>query len=187
MSKLKNFTYGDIALSQAVLIDEVPYVTRQAIGEFLDYEDPIRAISKLLERNPHIDEHSVVVKLTTTDGKNYETNVYHPIGFLLIVMESGQPKAKDKKVEVAEFVWHFSNPGTERLSPKERRLIQSRISTLTMQMSKTKDALVLTQLHKELRNLCDKTGEDYPNMSLLGQDFKQAVLPGFNDTAKGLL
>lgn len=177
---LSNFAYGDIALSEAVLIDEVPYLTRQAIGEWLEYANPRQAMANILERNPHIETHSVVLNLRAKDGKNYNTNVYHPIGFLLIVMESGQPKALDKKIELAEFVWHFSNPGTERISAKDKRVIHARISTLTIQMSKTFDAMVLSQLWREMKGLCDKIGLDYPSIELLGKDCRQISIPGFD-------
>jgi hypothetical protein len=183
IQNLSTFTYGDIALSQAVLIDNVPYLTRKAIGEWLEYADPQKQIDKILERNPHIEMHSVPVNLGATDGKNYETNVYHPIGFLLIVMESGQPKAKDKKVEVAEFVWHFSNPGTERLSSKERRTIKARITTLTIKMPGITDAMALQALWDEITELSNLIGRAYPDLKLLGKDRKQACLPGFDVTS----
>jgi len=183
MSQLSSFTYGDIALTQTVLINGIPHVTRQGIGEWLEYEDPIRAISKLLERNPHIDSYSVVVKLTTTDGKSYDTNVYHPIGFLLVVMESGKPKAKQKKVEVAEFVWHFSNTGKalirpEDIEPKEYRSILARITNLTSKIAKIKDAMDHKQTWLEITVLCDAIGIPYPELAFMRKHFKQVELHG---------
>lgn len=180
MSQLSQYTWGEIALTQTVLIDDIPHITRQGIGEWLEYSDPQNAITKILERNPHIDHYSTPVKMSGVDGKNRDHIVYHPIGFLLIVMESGQPKAKDKKVEVAEFVWHFSNPGPERLSPKEKRAIRQRISTLVAKMASTKDAMAQTIYWDEVKGLCDKVGMDYPNTALLGMDFRQTTLPGFD-------
>lgn len=115
------FEWGEVQLSETVLIDDVPYPTRRAIGECLKYEFPQQAIAKILERNPHIEEHSVVVNLTSTDGKKYETNVYHPIGLLLIVMESGQPAAHRLKRAIAEFVWHFAGPQTRETTEATAR------------------------------------------------------------------
>ena len=111
------FSWGQIKLNETIHIDGVPHVTKRAVGEWLEYDDPRKAINKLLERNSYIDDHSVGVNLTSTDGKNYDTKVYHPIGFLLIVMESGQPKAQAMKQAVAEFVWHFAGP--QQLSHKQ--------------------------------------------------------------------
>jgi len=180
MSTSSAYTWGDIALTQTVLIDDVPHITRQGIGEWLEYADPQNAITKILERNPHIDHYSTPVNLSGVDGKNREHNVYHPIGFLLIVMESGQPTAKEKKVEVAEFVWHFSNPGTERLAPKEKRAIRVRISAIAARMAKTKDAFELPLLWDEMRQLCDKIGMPYPDISYLGHDYRQTRIPGMD-------
>lgn len=182
-NQLSAFAYGDIALTQAVLIKGIPHITRQGIGEWLEYENPIRSISKLLDRNPHIDSYSTVVKLTTVDDKNREVSVYHPIGFLLIVMESGQPKAKQKKVEVAEFVWHFSNPSQvlfkpEDIEPKEYRSILSRITNLTSKMAKIKDAMDHKQTWLEITVLCDTIGIPYPELAFMRKDYRQVALLG---------
>lgn len=177
MSKeISNFIWGDIALSQVVYIDGVPHATRAAIGEWLEYEDPIRAISKLLERNTYIDEHSVVVKLTATDGKNYDTTVYHPIGFLLIVMESGQPKAQAMKQAVAEFVWHFAGP--RKASFKERAELLKLSRNLLNDLAKTKDAFVRNALITSLREVHLELGQPLPDIALLGKDANQLALPG---------
>lgn len=176
MSTLSSFTYGDIALTETVLIDDVPHITRKGIGEWLEYADPQKAIDNILDRNPHLEPYSVPLNLRATDGKNYDTNVYHPIGFLLIVMESGQPKAKDKKVEVAEFVWHFSNPGTEKLSAKDKRGIASRITALVGKLPGIKDALVMSETWAEIVALCDKLARPYPDVSLLGKGIHQLSL-----------
>ncbi|MGR8932110.1 MAG: hypothetical protein ACU836_15875 [Gammaproteobacteria bacterium] len=176
MSKLSSFTYGEIALTETVLIDGIPHITRKGIGEWLEYADQQKAIDNILDRNPHFLPYSVPLNLRATDGKNYETNVYHPIGFLLIVMESGQPKAKEKKVEVAEFVWRFSNPGTEKLSPRDKRGIASRITALVGKLPKISDALVLKETWLEITSLCDKLGRPYPDHSLLGKSRQQISL-----------
>ena len=84
----------------------VPHFTRIAVGEWLEYPDPKKGIGKVLERNPYIETYSVVVRMTTTDGKAYETRVYHPQGFLLICMESQTAKARAMKEAIAAFVWH---------------------------------------------------------------------------------
>lgn len=170
------FNWGDIALSQVVFIDGAPHATRAAIGEWLEYDDPSRAISKIMERNSYIDEHSVVVKLTTTDGKNYDTFVYHPIGFLLIVMESGQPKAQAMKQAVAEFVWHFAGP--RKMLFKERTELLKLSRTLYNDLAKTKDAFVRDGLFTHLREVSLALGQPMPDIAKLGKDADQLALPG---------
>ena len=170
------FVWNDIALSEVVMINGVPHTTRRAIGEWLQYEDPVRAISKLLERNSHIDIHSVVVNLTTTDGKNYDTFVYHPIGFLLIVMESGQPQAHAMKAAVAEFVWSFAGP--RKLSSRESDSLMKRRMALLDRIGSTRDAFVQAALLADLRDVSLAAGLAVPDVGLLGTSTKQMVLQG---------
>lgn len=70
------------------------FMTREQIGQALGYGDPIRAISKLHERNQErLDPNSTVVKLTTTDKKQREVYLYTPKGIYEICRWSRQPKA----------------------------------------------------------------------------------------------
>ncbi|MGE4319645.1 MAG: hypothetical protein AB7E96_12175 [Deferribacterales bacterium] len=112
------FTYGGLQLRESLLINRVPHFTRRAIGELLEYAKPQEAIDKIIDRNPHIRDFAVVVKLTTTDEcshpklgceqrtriREIDTEVYDPIGMQLIVFESRQPKAVEYKIAVATLV-----------------------------------------------------------------------------------
>lgn len=72
------------------------FMTREQIGAALEYVDPIRAISKLHKRNEErLNNFSVVTKLTTTDGKSYETVIYNEKGIYEIARKSNQPKADE--------------------------------------------------------------------------------------------
>lgn len=94
MSQTQPYSWGDIALTQTIFVDSIPHMTRQTVGEWVEYADPQKAIGNIIERNQHnINDYSAPLNLRATDGKNYDTNVYHPIGFMLIVMESGQPES----------------------------------------------------------------------------------------------
>lgn len=104
------FHFEELALMETCWITGKPYFTRRAIGEWLEYQGrPQKAIDKIVERNPHIKQFSVAVKLTATDGKKYSTDVYDPIGLQLIVFESNQPKAIQFKVDVAHLVYAYMN------------------------------------------------------------------------------
>jgi len=170
------FHWGDVALSETVFIEGAPHATRFAVGEWLEYEDPAEGIRKILNRNSYIEEHSVPVKLTATDGKKYDTKVYHPIGFLLIVMESGQPKAQAMKQAVAEFVWHFAGP--KRMSFKERTELLKLSRALLNDLGKTKDAFILDGLITHLREVHLALGQPMPDMVRLGKTRDQLALPG---------
>ena len=72
------------------------YMTREQVGKALQYSDPIRNISKLHERNKErLDRFSVVVKLTTTDKKQYDTTLYIERGIYEVCRFSKQPVAND--------------------------------------------------------------------------------------------
>lgn len=170
------FVWGTIELSQVVYVDGVPHVTRRAMGEWLEYADPQKAIDNIIDRNPHLNDHSVPLKLRGTDGKNYDTEVFHPIGFLLTVMESSQPKAHTKKAEIAQFVWHFAGPRT--MSFKERTELLKLSRTLLADLGKTKDSFVVQGILTHLREVHLALGQALPDIKLLGQDIKQMALPG---------
>lgn len=72
------------------------YMTRNQIGTALGYSDPHRAMSKVHERNKErLDKFSVVVKLTTVNGKSYDTHLYSEKGIYEIMRKSNQPKADE--------------------------------------------------------------------------------------------
>jgi len=75
------FQYEGMKLQEACFINGNPYFTRKAVGEFLEYPRPQKAIDNIIARNPHISDQrwSVTLKLRATDGKDYETEIYDPI------------------------------------------------------------------------------------------------------------
>jgi hypothetical protein len=105
-SNIKPFYFKNIKIQESCWIDGKPYFTRLAIGKFLEYSNPQKAIDKIVERNPHIDNSawSVTVKMTGTDGKLYDTKLHDPIALQLIINKSNQPKAIAFQVAVANLV-----------------------------------------------------------------------------------
>jgi transposase len=100
--------FKDVMLQESCWIDGTPHFTRRAIGEWLEYDMSKRdPIGHIIRKNPHIEQFSVPVYLSGTDGKNYEQKFYNPIGLQLIIFESRQPKAKAYKVAVANLVYAF--------------------------------------------------------------------------------
>jgi len=169
------FMWGDIHLSQTVFIDGAPHATRTAIGEWLEYVDnPQDRIRRIVGRNTYIDDYSVAVKLTATDGKIYTNKVYHPIGFLLIVMESGQTKAQLMKKAVAEFVWHFAGP--RHLSHKDKLELRKFKKSLCMDIDRAKSAFTVKALTEQLLGVCMELGESMPDVGLLKKDIWQFEL-----------
>lgn len=72
------------------------FMTREQIGQALEYAEPRKAIQKIHERHERrLSKFSVVTKLTTTDGKAYETYIYNEKGIYEIIRRSQQPKADE--------------------------------------------------------------------------------------------
>ena len=72
------------------------FMTREQIGQALEYVEPNTAIRKIHNRNKdRLDQFSVGTKLVGTDGKRYETIVYNEKGIYEIIRYSRQSKAND--------------------------------------------------------------------------------------------
>lgn len=174
LNPVSSFTWHDIELSQVIYVEGIPHATKAAIGEWLEYADPRVSVNKIVERNPYVRPWSVDVKLTSTDGKAYSTEVFHPIGFLLIVMESGQPKAQSMKEAVANFVWNFAGP--KDLTPRLRHDLTKTKASLLKQIEESRDAFITATLVKMLQGISLQLGEPLPPLNLLGANRQQLPL-----------
>ncbi|MTI95222.1 MAG: helix-turn-helix domain-containing protein [Firmicutes bacterium] len=97
---------------------EQVWMTREQIGVALDYETPRKAIAKIHERHQdRLDNFSVVDKVTTTDGKAYETYLYSAKGVYEICRWSRQPKAD----AFMDWVWDV----VEKLRTKQAQLVDN--------------------------------------------------------------
>lgn len=71
-------------------------LTREQIGQALEYTYPDDALSKIHKRHSdRLDPLSVVVKLASTDGKIYDTTLYSEKDIMEICRWSNKPKAND--------------------------------------------------------------------------------------------
>lgn len=170
------FSWNQIALSEVVMIDGVPHATRRAIGQWLEYADAQKAIDNILARNPHLENHSVPLSLRGTDGKNYGTSVYHPIGFLLIVMESGQPQAHAMKAAVAEFVWSFVGP--RKLSFREMDALIKRRADLRRELAGCAEQGAAQDAYGDYLHLSALLNSPAAPLVSLAPCLRQAALPG---------
>lgn len=101
MKIVKSSNFGSIKCDFYQNNDEI-FMTREQIGRALNYSDPLRAVSKIHSRNPErLNQFSAVTKLTTTDGKRYETTIYNQKGIYEICRWSRQDKAND----FMDWVW----------------------------------------------------------------------------------
>ena len=81
------------------------YMTGEQIGRCLGYSDPMRAISKIHQRNKErLDKFSTVVRLTTVDNKKRKVRIYNEQGIYFIAMRSDTEKALDFQEAVASII-----------------------------------------------------------------------------------
>lgn len=72
------------------------FMTREQIGQALEYAEPNTAIRKIHYRNKErLDRFSVGTRLVGTDGKRYLTTIYNEKGIYEITRFSKQPKADE--------------------------------------------------------------------------------------------
>lgn len=82
------------------------FMTTSQLGTCLEYSNPIIAVSKIVSRNPYLKdiEFSVVTKMVSTDGKQYETRLFTEEGIYEITMLSKTEKAKEFRTFVRKVI-----------------------------------------------------------------------------------
>jgi hypothetical protein len=178
-TNINPYHWAELDFSETLIINGAPHLTRKAIGEWLEYANPQVAIANIIDRNTHILEFQYYSVVSNADGKNYEVFVYDPVGFMLIAMESQQPKAIEFKVAIAKFVAHFTKK--PKISAEFTYKLQCRITFLTRQLALTQDACLHDRLKAEISLRCKQLNQPLPDFAKLGKDYRQDMLP-FDDS-----
>ena len=121
-------TFGDLSYNFYRNMNDDILLTREQIGQALEYSDPDVALSKIHKKHKdRLDELSVVTKLESTDGKEYNTTLYSERGIMEICRWSRQPKANI----FMDWVWDIIEKYRHNeLQPNLQPLIDS-LSILT--------------------------------------------------------
>ena len=121
-------TFGDLSCNFYRNMNDDILLTREQIGQALEYSDPDVALSKIHKKHKdRLDELSVVTKLESTDGKEYNTTLYSERGIMEICRWSRQPKANI----FMDWVWDIIEKYRHNeLQPNLQPLIDS-LSILT--------------------------------------------------------
>lgn len=128
------------------------FMTREQIGEALEYSNPAIAISKIHNRNnDRLDRFSVVTRMVSTDGKQYETTIYNERGIYEIARFSRQPKAN----EFYDFVYDL----LEGLRKGNLTVVQRKPDSYMIDdpVERAKRWIEEQQEHKENKKLADYT------------------------------
>lgn len=105
MSNLKLVTtenFGNISCDFYRNMNDNILLTREQIGSALEYKYPDDALSKIHRRHKdRLDQFSVVAKLASTDGREYDTCLYTQKG----VMEICRWSTKKKANQFMDWCW----------------------------------------------------------------------------------
>lgn len=73
------------------------FMTAEQLGSALEYSTKAQAITNIVNRNEYLkgEEFSVQLKLSSTDGKQYDTRIFTEDGIYEVTMLSKQPKAQE--------------------------------------------------------------------------------------------
>lgn len=95
-------TFGDLSCNFYRNMNDDILLTREQIGLALEYKNPNSSMSMIHKRHQdRLDPLSVVTKLLSTDGKEYETMLYTERGVMEICRWSNKSKAN----QFMDWVW----------------------------------------------------------------------------------
>lgn len=124
LALIKSQNFGSVKCDFYKNENEEILMTREQIGNALDYVEPRIAIYKIHERHKdRLDKFSVVTNLTTTDKKAYETYLYNAKGVYEICRWSQQPKADEFMDWVWEVIEEIRKYGSYSIDVKQQQKI----------------------------------------------------------------
>lgn len=137
MSNLKLITtenFGDLSCNFYRNMNDDILLTREQIGTALEYSYPDDALAKIHRRHKdRLNNLSVVAKLASTDGKEYDTILYTQRGVMEICRWSNKPKANLFMDWVWDIIEKYRN---NELQPQiDMTPITSTIATLAKTMN----------------------------------------------------
>lgn len=164
---IKSAKFGDIEADIYKSGDE-PYMTAKQIGECLGYADPIRNVNKLLSRNKYLEseEFSVVDKLTTTDGKQYNTRVFTEDGIYEITMLAKTEKAKEFRTWVRKILKSLRSGRAKLVGMTE---YQQMTAQTRAENAKIRKAQILTKLAERYDGTYKQVLDSYATKELTGE------------------
>lgn len=139
--------FGDLDCNFYRNMNDDILLTREQIGTALEYTNPNVALSMIHKRHQNrLDSLSVVTKLLSTDGKEYETRLYTQKGVMEICRWSNKPKANQFMDWVWDIVEKYRSgelssinftPVTETLTTLTQALTALTVNVSTMQQDIT--------------------------------------------------
>lgn len=133
MSSLKLITtenFGNISCDFYRNMNDDILLTREQIGSALEYSHPDIALGKIHSRHKkRLDQFSVLTKLVSTDGKEYDTYLYTQKGVMEICRWSNKPKANQFMDWCWDVIEKYRN--SQGFTDQNTQLFMNAIATLT--------------------------------------------------------
>lgn len=133
MSNLKLITtenFGNISCDFYRNMNDDILLTREQIGSALEYSHPDIALGKIHSRHKRrLDQFSVLTKLVSTDGKEYDTYLYTQKGVMEICRWSNKPKANQFMDWCWDVIEKYRN--NHEFTDQNSQLFMNAITTLT--------------------------------------------------------
>lgn len=150
------------------------YMTREQIGQALEYKNPRRAIADIHNRNKErLDKFSGVSKLRTPQGVQ-ETVIYNEKGIYEIIRKSAQPKAD------AFYDWVYDLLSKLR---KGEAVIEKPMSIEDMIISQAQSVKEIKSDVKMLKNNMRIDGVQEHKLNKLGKKVVMRALGGYKSPA----
>lgn len=180
MSNLKLITtenFGNISCDFYRNINDDILLTREQIGSALEYSHPDIALGKIHNRHKdRLDQFSVLTKLVSTDGKEYDTYLYTQKGVMEICRWSTKKKANqfmdwcwdviEKYRNNQEFANTIDNTAINTLTQAITALT-STVSTMQQDISSIKEKQTQTQKQISKKSFSRWTSKMFPKYQLL--------------------
>lgn len=153
MSNLKLITtenFGDLPCKFYRNMNDDILLTRKQIGTALEYSNPDDALFRIHKRHKdRLDDLSVVVKLSSTDGKEYDTMLYTQRGVMEICRWSNKPKAN----LFMDWVWDIVEK--YRLNELQPQIDTAQMTNAITTLSQSVSALVstMTTMQQDINTL----------------------------------
>ena len=180
MSNLKLITtenFGNISCDFYRNMNDDILLTREQIGSALEYSHPDIALSKIHNRHKdRLDQFSVLTKLVSTDGKEYDTYLYTQKG----VMEICRWSTKKKANQFMDWCWdviekYRNNQGftntidNTALNTLTQAItaLTSTVSTMQQDISSIKEQQTQTQKQISKKSFSRWTSKMFPKYQLL--------------------
>lgn len=135
------------------------FMTSEQLGNCLNYQYARESINKLVSRNEYLKnkEFSEEVKLTSTDGKEYETRVFTEDGIYEVTMLAKTEKAKEFRTFIRKLLKSLRKGEVKIIKPSNEQVelieIKKKNAEARLKNAKVREAKFLLEAVDKYKNI----------------------------------